>query len=80
MDVFEHLVDPVTTIEQIWNALRPGGFLYARIVAEVDAERPQHIVRDFSATFDRMQAMGFIQVWQDEWLWGHQVFQKATTA
>jgi hypothetical protein len=23
-----------------------------------------------------MQALGLVQVWQDEWLWGHQVFQK----
>jgi SAM-dependent methyltransferase len=80
MDVFEHLVQPVTTVEQLWNALRPGGFLYARIAAEVDEERPQHIVRDFGATFDRMQALGFVQVWQDDWLWGHQVFQKSVTA
>ena len=76
MDVFEHLVDPVSTVEQIYNAIRPGGFLFARIMAEVDIDRPQHIVRDFSATFDRMKTLGFIQVWQDEWLWGHQVFQK----
>jgi 2-polyprenyl-3-methyl-5-hydroxy-6-metoxy-1,4-benzoquinol methylase len=80
MDVFEHLVEPEMTVEKIWNALRPGGFLYARIVAEEDIDRPQHIVRDFSATFERMQNLGFVQVWQDEWLWGHQVFQKATTA
>ena len=77
MDVFEHLVDPLQTVEQLWDALKPGGFLYARISAESDADRPQHIVQDFGPTFARMQALGLVQVWQDEWLWGHQVFQKA---
>ena len=76
MDVFEHLVEPVATVEQLSHALRPGGFLYARIAAEVDEDRPQHIVQDFGPTFDRMRELGFVQVWQDEWLWGHQVFQK----
>ena len=76
MDVFEHLVDPVETVECLWDALKPGGFLYARISAESDEERPQHIVQDFGPTFARMQALGLVQVWQDEWLWGHQVFQK----
>lgn len=77
MDVFEHLVDPVETVERIWDALKPGGFLYARISAESDEDRPQHIVQDFGPTFARMQALGLVQVWQDEWLWGHQVFQKS---
>ena len=76
MDVFEHLVDPVETVEHLWEALKPGGFLYARIHAESDADRPQHIVHDFGPTLTRMQALGLVQVWQDEWLWGHQVFQK----
>ena len=77
MDVFEHLVDPVETVERLWGALKPEGFLYARISAESDADRPQHIVQDFGPTFVRMRALGFVQVWQDEWLWGHQVFQKS---
>lgn len=76
MDVFEHLVEPVVTAEQIYSALRPGGFLYARLAAEVDEDRPQHIVQDFGPTFDRMRELGLVQVWQDKWLWGHQVFQK----
>jgi 2-polyprenyl-3-methyl-5-hydroxy-6-metoxy-1,4-benzoquinol methylase len=77
MDVFEHLSDPVEAVERLWKALRPGGFLYARIAAEPDEDRPQHIVRDFGPTFERMQQLGFAEVWRDEWLWGHQVFQKA---
>jgi len=76
MDVFEHLVDPIGTVEQLWEVLQPGGFLFARIDAQPDEERPQHIVHDFGPTFDRMQELGFVQVWRDEWLWGHQVFKK----
>jgi SAM-dependent methyltransferase len=76
MDVFEHLSDPVETVEKLWNALKPGGFLYGRISAEADEDRPQHIVHDFEPTFARMRGLGFVEVWRDEWLWGHQVFQK----
>jgi 2-polyprenyl-3-methyl-5-hydroxy-6-metoxy-1,4-benzoquinol methylase len=77
MDVFEHLSAPVEAVENLWKALKPGGFLYARISAEPDEERPQHIVQDFEPTFERMRALGFVEVWRDEWLWGHQVFQKS---
>lgn len=76
MDVFEHLVDPVETVERLWQALKPGGLLFARIHAEEDAERPQHIVRDFGPTFARMHELGLVQTWQDTWLWGHQLFEK----
>ena len=76
MDVLEHLSDPVETVEQLWNALKRGGFLYARISAEDDENRPQHIVHDFEPTFERMRALGFVEIWRDDWLWGHQVFQK----
>ena len=77
MDVFEHLTDPVEVVENLWTALKPGGFLYARIAVESDEDRPQHIVRDFEPTFERMRALGFVEVWRDDWLWGHQVFQKS---
>ena len=77
MDVFEHLVDPVATLEQIWETLKPGGVLFARLAAEIDEDRPQHIVRDFEPTFARLRTLGFTQVWQDDWLWGHRVFRKA---
>lgn len=77
MDVFEHLVDPVTTLEQLWGALKPGGFLFARLAAEIDEDRPQHIVQDFEPTFVHLRTLGLVQVWQDEWLWGHQVFRKS---
>jgi 2-polyprenyl-3-methyl-5-hydroxy-6-metoxy-1,4-benzoquinol methylase len=77
MDVFEHLVDPVGAVEQLCAALKPGGFLFARLGAEVDEDRPQHIVQDFGPTFERLQGLGFVEVWRDDWLWGHQVFQKS---
>lgn len=76
MDVFEHLADPEGTVEHLSEMLRPGGFLYARIASEVDPGRPQHIVQDFGPTFDRLRALGFVHVWEDEWLWGHKVFRK----
>ena len=76
MDVFEHLVDPVGTIDQLCQALKPGGFLFARLAADLDEDRPQHIVQDFGSTFERLKNLGFVQVWEDDWLWGHLVFQK----
>jgi SAM-dependent methyltransferase len=78
MDVFEHLTDPVTVVEDLAKALRSEGFLYARISVESGEDRPQHIVRDFGPTFQRIEELGLVQVWQDAWLWGHRVFQKAT--
>ncbi len=54
----------------------PGGFLYGRFACREDDERPQHIVHDFEPAFERLRALGFSLVWEDEWLWGHQVFQK----
>lgn len=79
MDVFEHLVDPVGTVDRLATALTAGGFLYTRIAAEADEDRPQHIVHDFGPTFERLRALGLVHVWQDEWLWGHQVFRKSPT-
>ncbi len=76
MDVFEHLADPVGTVELLSASLRPGGLLYGRFHAEHDDDRPLHVVADFAPTLRRLDELGFVQVWQDEWLWGHQVFQK----
>lgn len=76
MDVFEHLADPIETVELLAGSLRPGGLLYGRFHAEHDDDRPLHVVGDFGPTLKRLDELGFIQVWQDEWLWGHQVFQK----
>lgn len=77
MDVFEHLVDPVTTVDSLCRCLKPGGYVYGRFAAEDDQDRPQHIVQDFRPVFDRFAELGFKEVFRDEWLWGHQVFQKA---
>ncbi len=76
MDVFEHLVDGAAAVDQIAGALAPGGLLYGRFAAEQDDARPQHIARSFVPVFQRFQELGFEKVWEDEWLWGHQVFQK----
>jgi len=76
MDVWEHLVDPVATVDQIAEAIAPGGFLFGRFAAQPDPNYPQHIVTDFEQTFKRLADRGFAEVWRDQWLWGHQVFQK----
>lgn len=77
MDVFEHLHDPADTIDVLWRALRPGGYLFGRFHAEPDETHPQHIVFDFGPTFDRLRQRGFEEAWRDEWLWGHQLFRRA---
>ncbi len=77
MDVFEHLVDPVQTVDELWRTLKPGGYLFGRFHSEVDEDRPHHIVQDFEPTLKRLETLGFVEVWRDEWLWGHQVFQKS---
>jgi Methyltransferase domain len=76
MDVFEHLADPVGTVDELHKALKSGGYLFGRFHAEADEDHPQHIVCDFAPTFTRLHELGFVEVWQDAWLWGHQVFQK----
>jgi 2-polyprenyl-3-methyl-5-hydroxy-6-metoxy-1,4-benzoquinol methylase len=77
MDVFEHLVDPVGVVDSIARSLKPGGYIYGRFAAEDDPDRPQHIVTDFTPVFDRFAQLGIKEVFRDDWLWGHQVFQKA---
>jgi mycofactocin glycosyltransferase len=77
MDVFEHLVDPVGTVDTLDRCLKPGGYVYGRFASDEDRERPQHIVQDFRPVFARFAELGFKEVFRDEWLWGHQVYQKA---
>jgi SAM-dependent methyltransferase len=76
MDVFEHLVDPVATVDLLSRSLMPGGCIYGRFAAEDDENRPQHLVHDFRPVFTRLAELGFKEVFRDDWLWGHQVFQK----
>lgn len=76
MDVWEHLTDPVATVDQLADAIAPGGILFGRFAAEVDENYPQHIVTEFEPTFRRLAERGFTEVWHDDWLWGHQAFEK----
>jgi 2-polyprenyl-3-methyl-5-hydroxy-6-metoxy-1,4-benzoquinol methylase len=80
MDVFEHLIDPVATVDQLSAALKVGGYVYGRFAAEPDDDRPQHIVFDFGPTLARFRALGFVETWRDGWLWGHQVLQKTVAS
>jgi mycofactocin glycosyltransferase len=76
MDVFEHLVDPVGAVDEIARALKPGGFLFGRFHVEEDDTHVTHVVKDFTATLERMRVVGFEEAWRDRWFWGHQVYQK----
>jgi SAM-dependent methyltransferase len=78
MDVFEHLFDPVEAAQTLWTTLRPGGLLFGRFGVEEDENKPMHIVKDFNPMFERMSELGMVEVWRDEWLWGHQVFQRTS--
>ncbi len=64
MDVFEHLPDPVKTVDHLAVALTRGGFLFGRFAAEPDEDRPQHIVFDFGPVLERLTSWGFTQVWR----------------
>ena len=77
MDVWEHLADPVGVVDQVADAIAPGGFLFGRFAAEPAESYPQHIVVDFAPTFRRLAERGFVEAWRDDWMWGHQAFRKA---
>jgi SAM-dependent methyltransferase len=76
MDVFEHLVDPTGALDLLAHVLRPGGIIYGRFAAEDDHDRPQHIVHDFGPLLERFARLGFVEVFRDDWLWGHLAFRK----
>jgi mycofactocin glycosyltransferase len=76
MDVFEHLVDPCGAVDSLYRCLKPGGYMYGRFSGEEAADRPQHIVQDFGPVFERVARLGLKEVFVDDWLWGHRVFQK----
>jgi SAM-dependent methyltransferase len=76
MDVFEHLFDPVGAVEDLGGAMKPGAYLFARLHADANEDRPLHIVHDFGPVYTRLGELGFKEVWRDDWIWGHQVFQK----
>jgi mycofactocin glycosyltransferase len=77
MDVFEHLVNPLSVAESLYRCLRPGGYICGRFSGDEAEDRPQHIVRDFRPVFERFAELGLKEVFRDDWLWGHQIFQKA---
>ncbi len=77
MDVFEHIAEPEIAVEPLAAAIRPGGILFGRFSAEIDPDRPSHIAKDFDPMFRRLAELGFSECWKDDWLWGHQAFQKA---
>jgi mycofactocin glycosyltransferase len=76
MDVFEHIANPEETVRSLVPLLRSGGILFGRFHADIDPDRPSHIARDFGPTFALLEELGFRECWKDEWLWGHQAFQK----
>jgi len=76
MDVFEHLFDPVGAVEDLGRAMKPGAYLFARLQADSNEDRPLHIVKDFGSVFMRLAELGFKEVWRDDWVWGHMAFQK----
>lgn len=76
MDVFEHLIDPVEAVKTISRALKRSGFLLGRFYAERDEDRPHHVTLDFNPTLRALESLGFVEVWRDEWLWGHQIFSR----
>ena len=76
MDVFEHLFDPVGAVEDLGKAMKPGAYLFARLQADANEDRPLHIVKDFGPVFKGLGELGFKQVWGDDWVWGHIAFQK----
>jgi 2-polyprenyl-3-methyl-5-hydroxy-6-metoxy-1,4-benzoquinol methylase len=76
MDVFEHLFDPVGAMEALGRAMKPGAYLFARLQADANEDRPLHLVKDFKPVFKCLGALGFNEVWRDNWVWGHHVFQK----
>jgi 2-polyprenyl-3-methyl-5-hydroxy-6-metoxy-1,4-benzoquinol methylase len=76
MDVFEHLFDPAGAVEDLSRAMKPGAYLFARLQADANEDRPLHIVKDFRPVFKRLGELGFNEVWRDDWVWGHMAFQK----
>jgi SAM-dependent methyltransferase len=79
MDVFEHLFDPVSTVETLFRSMRPGALLFGRIQADRDDNhRSGHIVTDFGPTHRRMNELGLREVWRDDWIWGHYCYEKGS--
>ena len=61
-------------IDDLHRALGDGALLFP--FERLD-DGFMHIVRDFGPTFQRMEELGFLPIWEDKWLWGHQAYQKS---
>lgn len=60
VDVLEHVPDPLETLEQITNALVPGGLLVFDLIAsKPDAERPFHLLRSKYPIRSRIRGLGY---------------------
>ena len=61
MDVFEHLTDPPGAAEQLWAALKPGGFLLPGL-----PQSPMRTVHSISSRTsslpERLRSLGLIEV------------------
>ena len=68
----------LAAVESLGKALKPRGIIFGRFHTDEDDDRGQHIVRDFGPTFRKLESLGFEQVWEDDWLWGHKAFQRTT--
>lgn len=77
MEVFEHLAYPLETLDHLYNALTPGGYLFIQLSScKPDPTRPQHIVTDPTPIYAKLDQLGMTKVWGDTWCWGHEIFQK----
>ena len=63
-------------VDLLYRCLKPGGYIYGRFAGDETDDRPQHIVHDFKPVFDHFARLGCREVFRDDWIWGHQVFQK----
>ena len=65
-DVLEHVPDPQAAVEQIRDAIRPGGVFFVYAPFGLDPERPMHIVHD-DRVMRRIRSLGFARkyAWED---------------
>jgi 2-polyprenyl-3-methyl-5-hydroxy-6-metoxy-1,4-benzoquinol methylase len=64
-DVLEHVPDPLAALENIRDALRPGGIFFVYAPFGDDPDRPMHIVHD-EAVLRRIRSLGFARKYE----WG----------
>lgn len=63
VDVLEHVPDPIETLEQLTEALAPGGLLVFDLIASAhDANRPFHLLRSKYPIRSRIRSLGYTHV------------------